>query len=246
MLRLLIGLTLLPSSALTLAAAAAAVGAVASKSSASFPFLAGLAAAAACWAFLRFLVVEQAGPASWLGAAGRRLYVFGHELTHALAAWSVGAKVLGFKVGDSGGHVDLSHSNAYIALAPYCVPIYALLVVAAYRAFLWAKPGAGGREIFLATLGAAVAFHLLKTGEVLWDRRQPDLAAAGGAVFSLSLIALANGVMILLLLKTLFPAAVPLAETARSVTSRSAGFWRWSYEFVRPIPSAFVAQLRRR
>lgn len=244
MVRLLIGLTLLPSSALTLAAAASTLGAVASRSSASFPFLAGLAGAAAAWAFLRFLLIEEAGPASWLGSFGRRLYVFGHELTHALAAWSIGAKVLGFKVGDDGGHVDLSHSNTFVALAPYCVPIYTLLVVAGYRVLLWLKPGAGGRELFLAALGATIAFHLLKTGEVLWDRKQPDLAAAGGAVFSLSLIALANGLVVLVLLKTLFPSAVPLAETARGVAAKTAHFWRWSYDFVRPIPSAFVAQLK--
>lgn len=246
MIRLLFGLALLPSSVLAVAAAAQALGGVAAKSSASFPFLAGLAGAAASWGFIRFLVVADSGPGSWAGAAGRKLYVFGHELTHALAAWSVGAKVMGFEVGETGGHVDLSHSNAFIALAPYCVPIYTLLVVAGYRALMWAKPGVECRGLFLAAMGATVAFHLIKTGEVLWDRRQPDLAAAGGAVFSLSLIAFANGLVVLLLLKTLFPSAVELAGDVRGVASGSAAFWRWSYQFVRPLPAAFTAQLRRR
>jgi hypothetical protein len=246
MLRLLVGLALLPSSVLAVGAAAHALGAVASNAPASYPFLAGLAAAAAAWGFLRFLMVEDTGPASWLGGAGRKLYVFGHELTHALAAWSVGAKVLGFKVGEAGGHVDLSHSNAFIALAPYCLPIYTLVVVASYRALMWAKPGVECRGLFLAAMGATVAFHLLKTGEVLWDRRQPDLAAAGGVVFSLSLIALANGLVVMGLLKTLFPSAVPFVEEMRGVASGSAEFWRWSYRFVRPLPAAFTAQLRQR
>lgn len=244
MIRLVVGLALAPTAALTLFEAARALGGVAARAPAALPFLAGLALAAAAWAFTRFLLVEERGPAAWLGGAGRRLYVLGHEITHALAAWSVGAKVLGFSVGESGGHVDLSHSNAFIALAPYCVPIYTLAVVAGYRVLLWVKPGFGGRELFLAGMGATAGFHLLKTGEVLWDRRQPDLAAAGGAVFSLSLIALANGLLVLLLLKTLFPSAVGLSAAARSIGARSAGFWRWAYALARPIPSSFVAQLR--
>ena len=107
MVRLLIGLALMPSSALTLAAAAKALALLASRSSAAFPFVAGLLLATAAWIFLRYCSVSDAGPVGWAGALARRTYIFGHELTHALAAWSVGGKVLGFKVGETAGHVDL-------------------------------------------------------------------------------------------------------------------------------------------
>src|ERR1019366_7011458 len=107
MIRLLVGLALMPSSALTLLAAGRALALLASRSSAAFPFLAGLLLAMASWLFLRYCAISDAGPVGWAGALSRRAYIFGHELTHALAAWSVGGSVLGFKVGETGGHVDL-------------------------------------------------------------------------------------------------------------------------------------------
>lgn len=245
MLRLLVGLALMPSSALTLLAAAQAMALLAARAPSAFPFLAGLLLAVAAWLFGRYCAVSDAGPVGWIGAAARRIYVFGHELTHALAAWSVGGKVLGFKVGDSGGHVDLSHSNAFIALAPYCVPIYTLLLIFGYRLLLWLRPGSGNDFIFPILVGLTLAFHGIKTFEVLFDRRQPDLAQAGGLVFSLSWIALANGLLVLILLKALFPGAVALSDDLRLIGERTEGFWGWLWHFLKPLTTGFAAQLRR-
>jgi hypothetical protein len=194
---------------------------------------------------MRYVVGEAKGPIGWLEALSRRFYVFGHELTHAVAAWSMGAKVLDFKVGDDGGHVDLSHSNAYIALAPYCVPIYTLLVVAGYRALLYFRPAVGGRSGFLGLMGLTIGFHLIKTFETISDRKQPDLPAAGGVVFSLSWILLANSLAVLLLVKALFPAAVDLGASARVLARSTASFWRGLYAFMEPLRHSFVAQLKR-
>ncbi len=174
------------------------------------------------------MLVGEGGPAAAGAALVRRAYVFGHELTHALAAWAVGAQVHGFHVGEDGGHVDLSRSNAFIALAPYCVPIYTLLVIAGYRVLVWLRPGAGSPGLFLGLLGLTLAFHVLLTFESLVDQRQPDLTAAGGVVFSLALIALSNGLLVLLLLKLLFPRAVALSEPLWLVMTSSAAFWSWA------------------
>ncbi|MBI3552312.1 MAG: hypothetical protein HY077_07320 [Elusimicrobia bacterium] len=242
MIRLIIGLALMPSAALTMLAAAHALASIIAASSA-FPFLSGLLLALACWLFGRYCTVSDSGPAGWTGALTHRLYVFGHELTHAMAAWSVGGKVLGFKVGEAGGHVDLSQTSAFIALAPYCVPIYTVGVIIGYRLLLWLKPPSGNHGIFLILVGLTLAFHGLKTFEVLWDNRQPDLAQAGGVVFSLAWIALANGFVVLLLLKALFPDAVPLGADLRAVGQRTAGFWRWLWHFLRPLTTGFASQL---
>src|SRR3977135_2329591 len=59
-----------------------------------------------------------------------RTYVFGHELTHAIATWMSGGKVKHFHVSKKGGHVKVSKSNAFIALAPYIIPLYSLLALA--------------------------------------------------------------------------------------------------------------------
>jgi hypothetical protein len=207
--RLLFGILLLPTSTFILLAGVRELA-----GGATAPFWAGMAASLALW---------------WQDSrAVRRLYVFGHEATHALAAWGMGGKVHAFRVGDDGGHVDLSESNFIIALAPYCVPIYVLVVVALYRFWLWWAPAAAAPGLFLALMGAALAFHWALTAEVLWTRVQPDLAAAGGRIFSLSLIALSNGLCVLLLSKALFPGTVDLGRAASRVYDGSRTFWSWS------------------
>lgn len=245
MARLLFGLALMPTAVFTAVVGVQALGALTTNAPAAWPFLSGLVAVAVVWVFGRYLMDELNGPIGIAASLTRRLYVLGHETTHALAAWSFGAKVLGFKAGEHSGHVDLSHSNAVIALAPYCVPIYTILVVAAYRALLWYRPGTGGRELFLFLLGGSFAFHLLKTFETIWDREQPDLPAAGGVVFSLSWIVLANGFVMLALVKILFPGAVDFGGGLRSVAFRSGGFWKSCWRFVAPIKDSFVAQMRK-
>lgn len=157
-----------------------------------------------------------------------KVYILAHELSHAVAAWMSGAKVLGMKIGKSGGHVDVSHSNAWIALAPYVVPFYAMALVGLYRLMLWWPPhpfvaGRTGHQFFLFAMGVAVSFHVVQTFDALWGQHQPDLDHAGGAVFSLAVIALANGVVVVLALKCLFPAAVSVqvsAALAWRVTTR--------------------------
>ena len=47
------------------------------------------------------------------------IYVFGHELTHALWVWLMGGRVSRFRVGADGGHVVTTQANFWIALAPY-------------------------------------------------------------------------------------------------------------------------------
>ena len=57
-----------------------------------------------------------------------RTYVFGHELTHALASLAMGGDVLSFKVSKRGGSVSMTKTNFFVALAPYCIPIYTLFI----------------------------------------------------------------------------------------------------------------------
>lgn len=244
MARLLFGAALMPSSVLAVWAAALAVAGLTTQGRGAWPFLVGLGGTAGLWLVTRYAVEHPNGPLGWGSALARRVYVFGHELTHALAAWSVGAKVLGMSVREDGGHVDLSHSNAFIALAPYCVPIYTLLVITVYRALLFARPHLGGRSGFLGLLGLTIAFHLIKTFETIWDRKQPDLPAAGGVVFSLSWILLVNALAVLLLLKALFPSVVDLGGSVREVGMRTKAFWLAAYALARPLRRSVIEPLR--
>jgi len=159
-----------------------------------------------------------------------KVYVLGHEMTHALAAWMSGASVLGFSVGSKGGHVNVSRSNAWIALAPYMVPFYAMGVLLAYRLLLWwaphpVFPAQRVRQGFLFAMGLALSFHIVETAEALWARHQPDLDHAGGVIFSLAVIVLANGLLLILLLKGLFPQAVSARASLGMILKFTARWW---------------------
>ena len=233
MIRLILGLALLPTAALTVFSAAHVLSALFAKAPSAWPFLAGAGAASGLW--LLGLAAQSRGrdAGARVLRALRWVYVFGHEVTHVLAAWSVGGQVHGIEVSSDGGHVDLSRSGAFISLAPYCIPIYTVIVVVGYRVMQWLYPGRLGLGAFLALMGVTLAGHLLMTGECLWQRRQPDLAAAGGLVFSLAVIAICNGLVVMVLTKALFPRAVALAGPLRQVVELSAGFWVWNYRFLK-------------
>jgi hypothetical protein len=144
------------------------------------PMLAG----AACWVVLYLLL-----PRPML------IYVFGHELTHALWTWLFGGSVKRFKAGSSGGHVIITKNNFLITLAPYFFPLYAVMVVAAFVAghlvFGW------GRHLvwFHLLLGAAYAFHVTLTAHVL-QTRQTDITSQG-YLFSAVIIFLGNTAVLL-------------------------------------------------
>jgi hypothetical protein len=231
--RLLFGLLLLPLSASLVWGAARALTAVAFGAQAAAPFLAGAGLVGAAWLADRHLA-DPAGPTRWLSRAARWLYVLGHEMTHALAAWAGGGKVFAIKVADTGGHVDLSQSSAFVALAPYCVPFHALLVVVLYRVLLWLRPQTSVQPLFLLLMGAALAFHAVMTWETLTQVRQPDLDAAGGTVFSVSLIAAANGLVLLGLLKFLFPESVGFASSVAAAGRQAWAVWAKGWSLAAP------------
>ena len=118
------------------------------------------------------------------------IYVFGHELTHALWVWLMGGHVSQFRVGADGGHVVTTKANFWIALAPYFFPIYSILTIGIYGAlslFLNMQPY--GRLLY-AVIGATWAFHFTFTCWMI-PKNQTDLTDQG-TFFSLVVIYLMN------------------------------------------------------
>lgn len=233
-LRLLVGVLLLPLAAALGWSAAKALAGIAMHSSSAGPFVAGLALTTVAW-LVSGHVSDPAGPLGWMARLSRWAYVAGHEVTHALAAWGTGGSVFAIKVEEKGGHVDVSRPSVFVALAPYCVPLYVLLVIVGYRVLLWLKPDAQADVLFLLLMGAALAFHALMTYQTLTEIEQPDLKAAGGKVFSMAVIVGVNGLIVLTLLKALFPEAVVLGARLRESGMVAYWFWTGAWKTVWPI-----------
>lgn len=130
-----------------------------------------------------------------LAAAPMKMYVFSHELMHASAAWMTGGKVKSFKVGAKGGSVTTDKSTAFVALAPYLVPVYAILWALGFGAAgLFWNTGSWAWFFFFG-LGVWLTFHLVFTVTVL-KQKQSDLEVAG-PMLALGLILLGNITLVL-------------------------------------------------
>jgi hypothetical protein len=122
------------------------------------------------------------------------LYVFGHELTHAVWVWLMGGRVSRFRVGRDGGHIVTNRTNFWIALAPYFFPFYSVLAIAIYGVLsIFYNVQPYGRLLY-AVIGATWAFHLTFTCWMI-PKSQTDLRDHG-TFFSLVVIYLMNLVLL--------------------------------------------------
>jgi hypothetical protein len=153
--------------------------------------------------FYFFMGVGSYFAFQWVFFRPMRTYVFGHELTHAIAAWMSGGKVKNFKVGKSGGSVSVSKTNLFVALAPYFVPLYAVLVFVIYAGVNHFYPLELYWRWTLWLIGVAVGFHAALTVYALMQN-QPDLKM-GGIFLSGVLIYLGNMILMSFFLSVLFP-----------------------------------------
>ena len=144
------------------------------------PLLAG----AACWVVIFLLLPKP----MWI-------YVFGHELTHALWAWLCGGQLRKFKVSSSGGHVVITKSNFLIALAPYFFPLYAVLVTVVFWLGQWIWHWRHFLVWYHLLVGAAYGFHVTLTAYIL-KTRQSDFMSQGW-LFSAVIIFLGNACVLL-------------------------------------------------
>lgn len=124
-----------------------------------------------------------------------KLYVLGHELTHALWGLLFFAKPSKLRVTEKGGSVNLTKTNILITLAPYFFPFYTFIVILIAlitRIFIEPLPYI---PVWLFFIGATWAFHVLFTMETL-TQHQPDITVYG-RVFSWVFIFVVNVLLIL-------------------------------------------------
>ena len=205
-------------------------------------FLIGLSLLPLCWGVSRvFLdaILVSAGTTGWLSVEALsllggiaafamswfalshpvRMYVLGHELTHAMWGLLFGARPSDVRVSASGGSVRLTKSNMLITLAPYFFPFYTFLViVAALITYAFFRP-LPFLPLWLFLIGFTWSFHVLFTLETL-GQRQPDVKPYG-RIFSWTFIFIVNVVIVLVWLATMTP--LTFAELGGMLWNRVIG-----------------------
>ncbi len=124
------------------------------------------------------------------------IYVFGHELTHAIWSWIFGGHLKKMKVSSDGGHVLITKSNFLTSLAPYFFPIYVvfLVVIFAVGSIFW-----NWNQyvlLFYFLIGVMYAFHITLTSHVL-KTEQSDIKNEG-YIFGGVIIFLGNMLVLLI------------------------------------------------
>ena len=166
-----------------------------------------------------------------------RMYVLGHELTHAVWGLAFGARVSGLKVRPTGGSVTLSKSNVWITLAPYFFPFWTAVVALAALAVRAAMYFACPEEPFpvpwlwMFAVGFTWCFHVCFTIRSLMQT-QPDVQEYG-RVFSWTLILACNiaGVLVWMLCTT----DIETATLARKLMFRASSAYRTVFALFRTL-----------
>jgi hypothetical protein len=160
------------------------------------------------------------------------IYVFGHELTHALWVWLMGGRVSQFRVGPDGGHVVTTKANFWIALAPYFFPIYSILTIAIYGGltlFLNVQPYG---QLLYAVIGATWAFHFTFTCWMI-PKNQTDLTDQG-TFFSLVVIYLMN-LLLLSVMLILASRQITFENFGADLLTNLGNFTQWLFDLFQTV-----------
>jgi len=156
------------------------------------------------------------------------VYVFGHELTHALWVWLMGGRVSRFRVGRDGGHIVTDRNNFWIALTPYFFPLYSLIVIGVYGTLsLFFDVQPYGRLLY-GLIGATWAFHFTFTCWMI-PKKQTDLTDHG-TFFSLVVIYLMN-LSLLSVMLVLASSEIAFTDLGRDFIANTDKFARWISSF---------------
>ena len=171
-----------------------------------------------------------------------RMYVLGHELTHALWGLAFGARVSKLRASSRGGSVVLSKSNVWITLAPYFFPFWtavvAVFALAVHAAMHFACPDSRFPLpwLWMFAVGFTWCFHACFTIRSLMET-QPDVMEYG-RVFSWTLILVCN--MAGMLVWIICAADVPAAAVADCLALRVSSAYSATFSACRCCVSRFV------
>lgn len=152
------------------------------------------------------------------------VYVFGHELTHALWVLLMGGRVSQFRVGREGGHIITDRNNFWIALTPYFFPLYSIIAIGVYGALSLVMNVQPFGRLLYAIIGATWAFHFTFTCWMI-PKNQSDLREHG-TFFSLVVIYLMNLLVLSVLLVVASP-QISFADFAMNMGENTIRMLDW-------------------
>ncbi len=187
------------------------------------------------------------GAVMWLvlffGARSRAMlyvYVAGHEWTHALFVLICRGNVAKVHISAEGGHILTNRNNFLISLSPYFFPFYTAVTIGLWGLVEWwfvdFQPGHLPWLFWI--IGFTWCHHLSFTIWMATRRDQPDLDH-NGRLFSFSLIALVNTLIIVSLLIVSSP-TVAWKTFAVAWRANFASFGVRLFESIREIVGFFV------
>lgn len=154
-------------------------------------------------------------------------YVFGHELTHAIAGILSGAQIKKFKVSKKGGSVTLNKDNIFITLSPYFFPLYSVIIIVIYFALAWFIDKTKIYSWFLFFSGAALAFHYALTFYAI-KIGQEDMRVYGN-FFSLIFVCFVNIIMVVFVLAWIFPDTINVKDFFVKVFYNGVEFYKYIF-----------------
>ena len=154
-------------------------------------------------------------------------YVFGHELTHALAGLLSGAQIKKFKVSRNKGSVTLTKNNIFITLAPYFVPIYPIIIILVYFALAWFMDITKMYSWFLFFSGIALAFYYALTFYAI-KVGQEDMIIYG-KFFSFIFVCFINIIMVIFILAWIFPNKIEINDFFVKVFNDGINFYKYVF-----------------
>lgn len=163
------------------------------------------------------------------------IYIFGHELTHAIWGLCTGSTVGGIKVSSNGGSCVVSDPGMFTTLAPYFVPFY-LMVILLARAVsgIWIdmRPYAAW---WLAAMGFAYGFHATNTIETLTEVEQPDVLEYGRFFSYVFIIA---GNLLVLGMGLSLACGTPLSHYWAVLSNGACTAYSWTWDLLVSIASS--------
>lgn len=152
-----------------------------------------------------------------------RLYILSHELCHLLAAWATGVRGGAMEIHKHGGSVEVDRTTFWIAMAPYLVPFYSLLLILGFSVMPNRTDPLVAWKIMPGLLGLTWSFHLTFTLYAI-SQPQSDFKSYG-RLGSLSIILFVNLLLLTLIAAITHPQ--PFADEVHQVLGAVQGAYGW-------------------